>query len=111
MKCFKMADGTTIEGDLYVSAMPGVLSLADSLRCLSCKAVKCMPFPASLASQCLLLVGEMLVPDISPVADDCGFIVYHRIVSMNEACSCGLFVLCVCHYSVVLPPQRHSLYP
>lgn len=25
VKCFKMADGTTIEGDLYVSAMPGTL--------------------------------------------------------------------------------------
>lgn len=25
VKCFKMADGTTIEGDLYVSAMPGVV--------------------------------------------------------------------------------------
>ena len=24
VKCFKMADGTTVEGDLYVSAMPGL---------------------------------------------------------------------------------------
>ena len=26
VKCFRMADGTTVEGDLYVSAMPGKLS-------------------------------------------------------------------------------------
>ena len=26
VKCFRMADGSTIEGDLYVSAMPGKLT-------------------------------------------------------------------------------------
>lgn len=27
VKCFRLADGSTIEGDLYVSAMPGTLVL------------------------------------------------------------------------------------
>lgn len=31
VKCFRLADGSTIEGDLYVSAMPGMLLLFTAL--------------------------------------------------------------------------------
>lgn len=53
VKCFKMADGTTIEGDLYVSAMPGVLPQSQYVLMFVLPGCQCMP----LLSFALLLAA------------------------------------------------------
>ena len=53
VKCFKLADGSTIEGDLYVSAMPGKQwAVLDCKHGVTSHSMRAPKFPCILIKSC-----------------------------------------------------------